>query len=537
MPRRSYRPLIIGRNGAVASNHPLATQAGLDVLRAGGNAIDATIAMGFAIGVVEPHMSGIGGDSFYNVFLARGARNFVVNATGGAPDEASATAFAQGMPNWGPRSISTPGTVAGLAALHAAHGQRPWADLLKPAIVFAREGFGVTHAYRHFTRQERERLCSDTRSREIFLPTADASPAAIGTTIRQPELATTLEEIAADKGESFYRGNLADRIVTAVRERGGLLSREDLAACQPEIKDPIRIRYRDFEVTQTPPNSTGFVLLQMLKIVERFNLSAAGEESPDAIHALVEAKKMAFLDRERYGQDPRFGEVPVEHLLSEKYADECFNRINFSKAMDISPTVSGRGDTTYFCVVDADGNAVSAIQSLNLAFGSGVIAGDTGVLMNNRMAYWHLEPRHANFLMPHKRVRHTMNAPIVFKDGKLWCVFGTPGADNQVQVNLQILTSMIDFGLDPQQAVEAPRWSSNQPGQDSNYPHPGELALSMEARFDPATVTELAKRGHRILPLGELDGPCNVEAIRVDGLSGNRIAGSDPRRDGWALAY
>jgi gamma-glutamyltranspeptidase len=186
--------------------------------------------------------------------------------------------------------------------------------------------------------------------------------------------------------------------------------------------------------------------------------------------------------------------------------------------------------------VDSDGNAVSAIQSLNAAFGSGVIAGDTGILMNNRMAYWHLEEGHANLLKPGKRVRHTMNAPMIFKDGKLWCVYGTPGADNQVQVNFQSAVAMMDLGYDPQQAVEAPRWSSNQPGQDANYPHPGELAVSLEDRFPSSVFSELEARGHRVIRIGELDGPCNQQVIRLLD-NGVRMAGSDPRRDGWALAY
>ena len=200
------------------------------------------------------------------------------------------------------------------------------------------------------------------------------------------------------------------------------------------------------------------------------------------------------------------------------------------------PCAEKAGDTTYFCVVDEDGNAVSAIQSLNLAFGSGMLAGDTGVLMNNRMAYWHLGDGHANLLQPRKRVRQTMNAPMIIKDGRLWCVLGTPGADNQVQVNLQVATAMMDFGYDPQQAVEAPRWSSNQPGQDSNFPHPGALELTLEGRFDAEIASELASRGHQVLRVDDLGGPCNVEAIRVL-ENGVRMAGSDPRRDGWALAY
>lgn len=538
MPLRSYRPLIMGPRGAVASNHPLSSQAGLDVLRANGNAVDATVAMGFAIGVVEPHMSGIGGDSFYQLHLAGDSRGVVVNGTGAAPATSDRERFRRsGIPNYGPVSASIPGTVGSLWEMHKRYGRLSWSELLKPAIEFARSGFAATHAYRHFARQERERLTADKESHRIFLhASADGSPPPLGALVVQEDLARTLEEIAADGAETFYRGRLARRLAQAMQDRGGLLTKADLASYEPEFQAPIAIRYRDFEVRQTPPNSTGFVLLQELKIAERFDLAGFGADSAGLVHVMVEAKKRAFLDRERFGQDPRFGAVPLDELLSDGYAHRCAASIDLRQASRIEPVEQRESDTTYFCVVDSDGNAVSAIQSLNLAFGSGVLAGDTGVLMNNRMAYWHLQPGHANLLKPGKRVRHTMNAPMVFKDGKLWCVFGTPGADNQVQVNFQVAVAMMDFGYDPQQAVEAPRWSSNQPGQDSNFPHPGELAVSLEARFQTSVLSGLETRGHKVIRIGDLDGPCNVEAIRLLD-NGVRMAGSDPRRDGWALAY
>jgi len=255
------------------------------------------------------------------------------------------------------------------------------------------------------------------------------------------------------------------------------------------------------------------------------------------VHVLVEAKKRAFLDRERYGADPRFETVPLEMLLSDAYADEQAAKIDLARAAVLPLQAEAvAGDTTYFCVVDADGNAVSAIQSLNSAYGSGVTAGDTGVLMNNRMAYWHLAPGHANRLAPGKRVRHTMNAPMVFRDGKLWGVLGTPGADNQVQVNLQVLTAMLDFGVDPQTALEQPRWTSNQMGQGANWPHDGDGALTIEDDFGPELLADLERRGHRLNRVGHLEGPCSMQAIQLM-PNGVRAAGSDPRRDGWAGAY
>jgi gamma-glutamyltranspeptidase/glutathione hydrolase len=535
LPNRTHRPLIMGRNGAVGSNHPVATQAGLDTLRAGGNAVDATVAIALTLSVVEPHMSGLGGDGFYQLHLATSGETRCWNATGAAPFAANAGRFrAQGIAVRGPLSVSTPGFLAGLSALHAAHGSKSWAELCAPAITAAREGFAVSHHYRHFAHEGREFLTKDARSRSVFLLDQTDDPA-LASLIRQPDLAHTLEEIAAEGAETFYRGRLAKRLVAGMREAGVLVDDRDLAECQPEIQDPIGIRYRGFQVTQTPPNSTGFTMLQMLRIVERFDLAAL--DPVRRIHVLVEAKKRAFRDRERYGTDPRHGAVPLDRLLSDAYADEAAAAIDMRSAADIALAEPERaGETTYFAVVDRDGNAVSGIQSLNSHFGSGVTAGDTGVLLNNRMAYWHLASGHANRLVPGKRVRHTMNAPMVFKDGKLWAVEGTPGADNQVQINTQVLTAMMDLGADPQTALEAPRWTSSQRGQGANWPHDGDGRLTIEPGFGAEVLRGLESLGHRLHRVGPLEGPCSVQAIRVM-ENGVRMAGSDPRRDGWAGAF
>jgi gamma-glutamyltranspeptidase/glutathione hydrolase len=531
---RSYRPLIMGRRGAVGANHPLAAQAGLDALRGGGDAFDAAVAVATTLFVVEPQMSGLGGDAFYHAYLAgRGAAE-VYNGTGRAPASALPERFAAGMPVRGPLSVLVPGALAALYAMHAAHGRLPWSKLLDAAIGHARDGFAVTHAYRYFAEQNLAVLDPHPLSRAAFLAGAEGAPP-IAALIRQPTLAQTLEEIAADGAETFYRGRLGRRLAAGMREAGVPITEADLAACTAESQSPIGIAYRGFEVTQTPPNSTGFTFLQMLKTVERFDLARL--DTVQRIHVLVEAKKLAFLDRERHGTDPRHGEVPIERLLSDAHADASAARIDPRRAAELPLAESEQtGNTTYFCVVDESGNAVSAIQSLNSAFGSGVTAGDTGVLLNNRMAYWHLAPGHANRLAPGKRVRHTMNAPIILNGGNLWGVFGTPGADNQVQVNLQVLIAMLDLGADPQQAVEAPRWTSVQQGQGANWPHEGDGRLTVEPGLGHEVLRGLESLGHRLDRVGPLEGPCSVQAIRV-AENGVRIAGSDPRRDGWAAAW
>jgi gamma-glutamyltranspeptidase len=533
-PIRTYRPLIVGRRGAAAANHPLAAQAGLMTLRAGGNAVDAAVATALALAVVEPMMSGLGGDAFYHVFDAKLGRTVVFNGTGPAPRAATPERYAAGIPRTGPFSVSVPGMLAGLGIMHRDFGSLPWPQLCAEAIRLARDGFGATPNYRRFAGDHLACLRADRSSAESFLRAGEAPR--VGTSITQPDLARTLEEIAAEGADCFYRGALARRLATALPQCGTLVTESDLAEFKAEKQEPLAIDYRGLRVLETPLNSTGFVVLQELKILEHFDVAAMGLGSAELVHVMVEAKKLAFADRERWGSDPRTVQPPFEELLSADYCARLAARIDRRQAAPTRSIADAAGDTTYFCTADGDGNAVSGIQSINSAWGSGVTAGDTGILLNNRMAYWHLDPAHPNHLRPGRRVRHTMNPPLVLKDGKLWGVFGTPGADNQVQVNFQIATAMIDFGLDPQQAAEMPRWTSMVPGQYANYPHDGPDVLTMERRFPDDVRRDLARRGHPVDTVGDLDGPCSVEIIRRD-ENGMLYAGSDPRRDGWALAW
>ncbi len=531
---RRYRPLIIGRRGAAAANHPLAAQAGLMALRGGGNAVDAAVATALALAVVEPMMSGLGGDAFYHVFDAKSGRAIVFNGTGPAPAAATPARYAAGIPRTGKLSVSVPGMLAGLGMMHREYGSLPWAQLCAEAIRLARDGFGATPNYRHFAGEHLACLRADRRSAATFL--RDGAAPRVGTTIVQPELARTLEEIAAEGADCFYRGGLSRRLGAALADCGALVTESDLAEYQAETQEPLRIDYRGLTVLEAPLNSTGFAVLQELKILEHFAVAAMGLGSAELIHLMVEAKKLAFADRERWGSDSRTLRPPFDELLSDEYCARLAARIDMKHAAPTRSLADAAGDTTYFCTADGDGNAVSGIQSINSAWGSGVTAGDTGILLNNRMAYWHLDPDHPNHLRPGRRVRHTMNPPLVLKDGKLWGVFGTPGADNQVQINFQVANAMMDFGLDPQQAAEMPRWTSMVPGQYANYPHDGPDVLTMERRFPEDVRRELVHRGHPVNTVGDLDGPCSVEIIRRED-DGMLLAGSDPRRDGWALAW
>lgn len=529
---RTHRPLIMGRRGAVASNHPIATAAGMEVLRAGGSAADAAVAVSLTLGVVEPHMSGLGGDGFYHHWSASTGRAETYAGTGPAPTAATVARYRAegGIPVWGPLSTQTPGKIAGLAALHAAHGTRPWAALFGPATDAAAEGFAATATFRRFAAANRNRLEPDATGRAIFLP--DGAPPPLGGMVAQPALAATLHRLAAAGAEDIFRGALARDLAADMAEAGTLVAAADLAAVQPRTAPPIGIAWRGLEVRQTPAPSMGFALLQMLRIVQAEELAGLGWGSHTLVHLMVEAKKRAFLDREAHaGLDA----PPLEDLLSEARAAGHAAAIG-ARAAHLPVRAMAEADTTYFCVMDAEGNAVSAIQSLNSAFGSGVVGRRTGILMNNRMAYWHLDEGHANTLAPGRTVRHTMNAPMVLKDGRPWLLFGTPGADNQVQVNFQVLVAMAVFGLDPQQALEAPRWTSSQPGQESNYPHAGGDVLTVERGLGEATIAGLRERGHSVKVVGDLEGPCSVAAIRLL-ENGVRMAASDPRRDGWAGAW
>lgn len=530
---RAHRPLIMGRRGAVATNHPVATMAGLDVLKSGGNAVDAAVAVSLTLGVVEPHMSGLGGDFFASVWRAKDGASATFNGTGAAPAAATVERYRAegGIPNHGSLSVQTPGLVAGLALMHAAFASRPWGALFGAAIEAARDGFATTHALRHFIGENRHRLDPDADSRAVFLP-GGAIPA-LGDLVVQPALAAFLQRLASQGPDAFYRGALARDLAATMGARGTLVRAEDLAATQGLRGTPIAVPYRGFEVRQTPPNSMGFAMLQMLRILDRHDLAALGWNSPALVHLMVEAKKRAFLDREAHAGAES---VPLDRLLSAETAAAHDAAISPDRAARLPVRAASGGDTTYFCVADGEGNVVSAIQSINSAFGSGVTAGETGILLNNRMSYWHLDDAHANRLRPGARVRHTMNAPMVMRHGRPWLVFGTPGADNQVQVNMQVLVAIADFGMDPQQALEAPRWSSTQPGQESNYPHGGADALTLERGMGEECVRGLEARGHRVNVIPDLEGPCSVEAIRILD-TGMLMAASDPRRDGWAAAW
>ena len=550
----AHRPVVMGRNGMVCAGHPLAAQAGIGILQRGGNAFDAAIATAAALGVVEPLMSGIGGDGFIMTYHAAADRLRVCNGTGAAPYAATLERYAGGIPMKGILSVSVPGLLNAWLDVHRKYGQLPLSETLAPAIALAEDGFPVTH-YLAAAIAGDALLCQFPTSRAIFTRNGSGAPLRAGDILRQSNLARTLGIIAEQGRDAFYRGDIAAAIVRFSDEQGGLLTMTDLADCSARWQEPIATDYRDYTVYEAPPNSSGHILLQELNIIRQHDLKAAGFGAPETIHLMVEAKKMAFADRETYVADPDYVDVPLTGMLSAEYALERAAEIDPQWAMTQAaagdpwryqpgsrPAVgAGAGlrgpsseteDTTCFVVADRNGNAVCQLQSIQSGWGSSLVAGDTGILLNNRMTYWHLDPGHIDCLQPGKRVRHTMNPVMVFRrssphdsgsgssstrsnDGngatlgsnggngnaaipgsdrangsaapsrQLVYALGTPGADCQVQSNMQVITNLIDYGMTLQEAVEAPRWKHIGDGTESTVPHTAENRLLMENRFAP----------------------------------------------------
>ena len=553
----SNRPVVMGRRGMVSSGHPLASQAGVSTLQRGGNAVDAALAVAAAVSVVEPLMSGIGGDGFIMVYTKADDALQVINATGSAPDAATLERYqSTGIPMKGVLSTSVPSLLRGWTAMHNRYGTLSLSDILAPAIDLAANGFPVSHLLAKNIAED-PMVCEFPTSAAVYA--RSGRPVRAGELLYQEDLARTFERIATEGEGVFYEGEIGEAIVRFIKEQGGLITMRDLADQRVRWSDAISTTYRGHRVYEAPPNSSGHVLLQELSLAERFDLRTLGCNTAESIHVMVEAKRLAFSDREAYMADPEWVEVPIPGLLSKEYAAERAKLIDPDRA---AATVAAgdpwryqgspppratagvsapKEDTTCFCVVDQWGNAVSMLQSLQTAFGSSVIAGNTGVLLNNRMTYWHLDPNHIDALAPGKRVRHTMNPVMVFdeSDGarKLALVCGTPGADTQVQTNFQMVTHVLDFGMNVAEAVEAPRWRHVQDGTESTIPHTAPDELRMEARFSGDVLDGLRGRGHPVTSIGDWAASGSEVMIQVDTETGALYGAADPRRDGYAIGW
>jgi gamma-glutamyltranspeptidase/glutathione hydrolase len=526
--------------GVVTSPHALASAAGVDVLRAGGSAVDAAIATSAALSVVYPHMCGVGGDAFWLVYDAGTQRVRYLDGGGRAAASASLDWFAtRGLaeiPFRGiaPATVTTPGAVASWCAAHDAYGRLPLARDLASAIGYAGDGFPVTARLARWTALTAPELATHPASAAMFLP--GGAPPRAGAMLVHRDLARTLEAIAREGRAGFYEGEVARELGAFSREQGGFFDAADLARQRGDWGEPLTGRYRDVTLYETPAPTQGFTVLQMLNLVEPHAPHRMELLGPDLVHLMVQAKQIAYHDRDRWLCDPAFADVPMDRLLASAYVDERRGLIDRQRALpwDRVPSYGSlRGDTVYVAAVDAQGNCASLIHSLYGVFGSGVVAGRTGVLLQNRGAYFSLDPAHPNRLAPGKVPLHTLIASIAMRDGKPWAVVGCMGADGQPQIHLQAYVAMIDFGLDIQQALEAPRWLSGRFALGETRD-----TLHIEGRFPAATVEELAARGHAVDRWGdwnELAG--HAHGITIDPRSGVRMGGSDPRSDGAAVGY
>ena len=534
----AHRPPVMGTKGMVASGHPLASMAGMRTLMAGGSAVDAAVAVAAALNVVEPYNSGMGGDGFIMIYDSSSGSVKVVNATGAAPYGAKRELYQQkGVPMKGILSVSVPGILDGWFLAHDDFGKLGLEKVFEPAVELAGEGFPVSHKLAQSITAQDPPFVSIPSSSKVF--TKDGRPLKAGEILVQKDLAASFRLIAKEGRDVFYRGPLAKAIVKFSDSLDGLLTEKDFADHHSHWDDPISTTYNGYKVYESPPNSSGHVLLQELNMVEGFDLKSSGFNTAESIHFMVEAKKLAFADREKYLADPKWVDVPIKGLLSKDYASDQAKGIDREKAA-VGVEAGGPesyGDTTYFAVVDRWGNAVSQLQSIQSAFGSGLIAEGTGILLNNRMTYWHLDDNHVDRLEPGKRVRHTMNPVMVTKDNKLLLVLGTPGADTQVQTNLQLITHIVDFGLNPQEAVEAPRWRHTGNGTESTVPHTCADELHLENRFPEGVREELRAKGHQLNMLEDWGGTGSAQVIMVDPESGALLGGSDPRMDGYAIGW
>ena len=539
------RSAVHGRNGMVCSDSPLAAAAGLRVIQDGGTAFDAALAVAAVETVTIVPMCGLGGDSFILAYDAASGKVANINSSGVAGAGAEADYYRnQGlalMPIQGPHSVSVPGEAAAWESMHRSFCTMPFADLLAPAIGYAENGFPVPARIARVFAGNAELLARFSATADIYLPNGGRPPRE-GEVLVNRDLANTIRRIAEDGADAFYRSDLTAQLVAGLNQAtsdGGLFTEADFAGHHADVCEPISSTYRQHTVYQTRPPSQGFLLLEMLNIVSGHDLSSMTPNSADAIHLLVEAKKIAYSDRNRLAGDPNFVDWPLDGLLSSEYADLRREQIHpFQAGTEVRPLVpiNGSGDTTYFCVADGAGNAVSWIHSLSNGFGSGVVAPGTGVLFNNRGGRgFSLEPDHPNVIAPGKRTMHTLNCYLTTVDGEVAIVGGTPGGDFQPQCGIQMLTKLIDGGLQPQDAVESPRWHSF-PGTDpSTINRPGELRVEVGMPDD--TVRDLQRMGHSVVqsPLGSYNGV--VQLIARDRRRGVLTGASDPRGDGQAVGF
>ncbi len=543
-PHQSRSAVIAGQ-GIVATSQPLAAQVGLDVLKAGGNAVDAAIATNAMLGLVEPMSCGIGGDLFVIYWDSKTEKLYGLNASGRSPYALSrqvvgALGCSQ-IPVEGPLAWSVPGCVDGWETLRKRFGTMTLDRILQPAIQYAERGFPVSEIIAGSWQSAAEKLKKWPDSAETYLPGGRAP--AVGEIFKNPNLAASYRALAEGGRDAFYQGILAEKIVAFSKQNGGYFSMKDFEDHTSEWVEPVSASYRGYDVWELPPNGQGIAALEMLNVLEAYDVKSMGPGSAQFIHLFVEAKKLAFADRAKFYADPSFNRLPVAELISKTYAARQRERIDPDRvATNVRPgNPAGDpklelGDTVYLSVVDKDRNCCSLIQSIFYGFGSQVTPGDVGFVLQNRGALFALDENHLNRLQPHKRPFHTIIPAILTKRGKPWLCFGVMGGDMQPQGHVQVLVNMIDFGMNVQAAGDAARVRHDGSQTPTGKPMDAKGGtVAVEAGISPEAVAELQRRGHRVVRArGSFGG---YQAILIDWKNSTLHGGTDPRKDGAAVGY
>lgn len=503
------------------------------MLKRGGHAVDAAIAMNAALGVVYPHMTGLGGDGLGLIYEAATGQVHGLNGSGRAGQHITPDRFAElgltRIPQRGPQAVITvPGSVAAWQLAHQRFGRLPWQDLMQPAIALATEGYPASASQVVWTKRNLDSFARHAPQGNPFL--ANGQPPTVGQTLTNPALATSLKHLAQAGAEAFYQGSITQAIVSHLKNLGGWLTLEDFAQPAADWVAPIATTYRGYRVSQLPPNTQGFTVLQMLNLLEPFDLAALGHGTADYYHLMAEITKLALADRERWLCDPDFYPIPLETLISKAYADQRRALISLTTAQPQVASPLG-GDTTYSAVIDAEGNVVSLLQSIYMDFGAAVVPPELGFALHNRGALFSLDPAHPNVLAPGKRSFHTLIPALVqHSNGQPYLALGTMGGEGQPQTQLALLTRVLDFGFDPQTAIDLPRWLWGRTWGDA------ETRLTLEGRIPQDVRQALADRGHSIQTAPAwTDRMGHAHLLRIDPHTRQIQGGSDPRSDGAAL--
>ena len=534
------RSVVYAKHGMVAASHPLAAQVGLDILKAGGNAADAAIATNAMLGVVEPMSCGIGGDVFAIYWDAKTRKLYGLNGSGRSPYALTRKVFQDKgltqIPLEGPLSWSVPGCVHGWGELQNRFGKLPLAEILKPAIETAEEGCPVPEVIAGYWRGSEKALKNWPDSAATFLIDGQRAPG-VGEVMKNPNLAATLRMIASQGPDAFYKGRIAQTIVGFSEKNGGYFSLKDFADHTSEWIEPVSTNYRGYDVWELPPNGQGIAALEMLNILERWNIASLGHNSAEHIHLFIEAKKLAFADRAKFYADPAFAKLPVAELISKEYGQRQAKRIQMDSAAEDVAAGDAKlalGDTVYLTVVDKDRNCCSFIQSNFHGFGSMVVPGDVGFALQNRGQLFALDDTHLNRLEPHKRPFHTIIPAFITKDGKPYFCFGVMGGDMQPQGHVQIVVNLIDFGMNVQAAGDAARVMHSGSATPTGLAADGGGTVAVEAGISDEVVEALKAKGHKVIRARGYGG---YQGILIDWENGVLQGATESRKDGAAVGY